>query len=143
VIEGWQPMWLWRVLMTLVGFLLFVFFVQQGLKEFGKVACEQADEHFHCVNRLCILSYFTSFWVVLFAGFFCPWGLTSLPVTAAVFAVLGALSPFLLMMRWFRTDRFAKLADEPLEIHRSWRWIVTSIVVVVVYVFVMGQTLYF
>jgi hypothetical protein len=81
--------------------------------------------------------------VVLFAGFFCPYGLTSLPVSATLFAVLGALSPFLVMMRWFRTDRFAKLADEPLEIHRRWRWIVTSLVVVSVYIFVVGQTLYF
>jgi len=143
VIEGWQLIWLWRVLMTLVGVLLFVFFVRQGLKEFGKVACDHADEHFHCVNRLCLLSYFTSFLVILFAGFFCPYGLTSLPVTAALFAVLGALSPFLLMMRWFRTDRFAKLADEPLEIHRRWRWIVTSLVMVFVYIFVVGRTLYF
>jgi hypothetical protein len=143
VIEGWQPIWLWRVLMALVGVLLFVFFVRQGLKEFGKVACEHADQHFQCLNRLCLLSYIISFLVILFAGFFCPYGLTSLPVTATLFAVLGALSPFLLMMRWFRTDRFAKLAEEPLEIHRRWRWIVTSLVVVFVYVFVAGRTLYF
>jgi len=143
VIDGWQPVWLWRVLMTLVGLLLFVLFVRQGLIEFGKVACEHADQHFHCVNRLCIMSYFTSFFVVLFAGFFCPYGLTSLPVTAGLFAVAAALSPFLLMMRWFRTDRFAKLAKEPLEIHRKWRWIVTSLVVVFVYVFVLGQAFHF
>lgn len=143
VIDGWQPLWLWRVLMTLVGLLLFVLFVRQGLKEFGTVVCEQVDEHFQCVNRLCIMSYFTSFLVILFAGFFCPYGLTSLPVTAALFAVVGALSPFLLMMRWFRNDRFAKLAKEPLEIHRKWGWIVTSLVVVFVFVFVLGQTLYF
>ena len=143
VIDGWQPTWLWRVLMTLVGILLFMFFVRQGLKEFGKVVCENADEQFHCVNRLCIMSYFTSFLVILFAGFFCPYGLTSLPVTAGLFAVAGALSPFLLMMRWFRTKRFVKLAKEPLEIHRKWSWIVTSLVVVFGYVFILGRTLYF
>jgi membrane protease YdiL (CAAX protease family) len=89
------------------------------------------------------MSYFTSFLVILFAGFFCPYGLTSLPVTAGLFAVAGALSPFLLMMRWFRTKRFVKLAKEPLEIHRNWRWIVSSLVVVFIYVFVLGQTLHF
>lgn len=143
VIDGWRPIWLWRVLMTIVGVLLFMFFVRQGLKEFGKVACKHADEQFHCVNRLCIMSYFTSFLVILFAGFFCPFGLTSLPVTAGLFASVGALSPFLLMMRWFRTGRFAMLAKEPLEIHRQWRWIVTSLVVVFVYVVILGQTLQF
>jgi len=141
VIADWQPVWLWRILLTLVGVLLFVFFVRQGLIEFGKVACKRADAHFECVNRLCLLSYFTSFLVILFAGFFCPWGLTSFPVTAALFAVLVALSPFLLMMRWFRTDRFEKLADEPLEIHRKWSWILTSLAVVFIYVFVVGRTI--
>lgn len=143
VIDGWRPAWLWRVLMTLIGVLLFIFFIQQGLKEFGKVVCADADEQCHCINRLCIMSYFTSFLVVLFAGFFCPYGLTSFPVTAGLFAVAGALSPFLVMIRLFRTNRFARLAKEPLEIHRKWRWIVTSLVVVFVYVFILGQTMYF
>jgi hypothetical protein len=143
VTNGWQPVWLWRVLMTGFGLLLFLFFTRQGLKEFGNVVCENVDQHFQCVNRLFIMSYFTSFFVVLFAGFFCPYGLTSLPVTAGLFAVAAALSPFLLMMRWFRSDRFAKRAKEPLEIHRKWGWIVTSLVVVFVFVFVLGQASYF
>ncbi len=143
VIAGWQPAWLWRVLMTVVGLLLFIFSIQQGLKEFGKVVCADANPQCHCINRLCIMSYFTSFVVVLFAGFFCPYGLTSFPVTAGLFAVAGALSPFLVMIRWFRTNRFAKLAKSPLEIHRKWRWIITSLVAVFVYVFVLGQELSF
>jgi hypothetical protein len=143
VIAGLQPTWLWRVLMTVVGVLLFIFFIQQGLKEFGKVVCANADEQCHCANKLCFMSYFTSFVVILFAGFFCPYGLTSFPVTASLFAVAGALSPFLVMIRWFRTNRFAKLAKEPLEIHRKWGWIATSLVVVFVYVFILGQSFYF
>jgi hypothetical protein len=143
VTAGWQPTWLWRVLMTMVGSLLFVFFVQQGLKEFGKVVCANSEEQCDCANKLCILSYFTSFFIILFAGFFCPAELTDFPVTAGLFAAAGALSPFLLIIRWFRTDRFAKLAKEPLDIHRKWRWIISSLVAVFVYVVILGRTLSF
>ena len=143
VINGWEPSWLWRVLMTIVGMLLFILFVRLGLKEFGKIVGGNADEQIRRANKLCILSYITSFFVVLIAGLFCPYGFLSLPVTAGLFAVTGALSPFLWMMRWFRTDKFEKLVNEPLEIHRKWQWIVTAIIVVFAYVYILGQTLYF
>ena len=143
VIDGWDPGWLWRGLMTIVGIVLFIFFVRQGLKEYGKMVGGNGEEQMRRANRLFILSYVTAFVVVLLAGFFCPFGLNSLPVTAGLFAAAGALSPFLWMIRWFRTDRFEKPASEPLEIHRKWQWVVTAAVVIVVYVTILGRTLYF
>jgi hypothetical protein len=65
------------------------------------------------------------------------------PVTAGLVAVLGALSPLIWMIRWFRTENFVKLAREPLEIHRKWHWLVAAIVVVFLYAFILGRTLYF
>jgi len=46
-------------------------------------------------------------------------------------------------MRWFRTERFVKLAKEPMEIQRKWQWLVAALIVVFTYVFVLGRTLYF
>jgi hypothetical protein len=143
VIKGWEPSWLWRVLMTTVGILLFMFFVRLGLREFSKMVGGDADEQIRRANKLWILSYVTSFVVVLMAGFFCPYGFLSLPVTAGISAVLGALSPFLFMTRWFRTKTFVKLVKEPLEIHRKWQWLLMAFIVVFVYVFILGRTLYF
>jgi len=143
VINGWAPSWLWRVLMTIVGALLFMFFIRLALQEFGKLVGGDPDEQIHRTNKLWILSYITSFVVVLLAGFFCPYGLLSLPVTAGIFAVLGSLSPLLWMMRWFRTKNFIKLVKEPLEIHRKLQWLVAALIVVFTYVFILGRTLYF
>ena len=143
VTNGWEPSWLWRVLMTIVGTLFFMLFVRLGLQEFGKMVGGDGDEQIRRANKLCVLSYVTSFVVVLIAGFFCPYGLLSLPVTAGIFAVIGALSPFLWMMRWFRTKNFVKLVKEPLEIYRKWRWLVAAVIVVFTYVFILGRTLYF
>jgi hypothetical protein len=143
VINGWEPDWLWRSLMTIAGVLLFMVLIRLALKEFGKIVGGEIEEQMQRTNKLWIVAYITSFVVVLAAGFFCPYGLLSLPVTAGTFAVLGALSPLLWMIRWFRTDHFVKQAKEPLEIRRKWQWLAAAVIVVSTYVFVLGRTLYF
>jgi hypothetical protein len=143
VINGWEPNWLWRVLMAILGTLLYIVFIRLALRELGKMIGGEADEQIDRANKLCFVSYITAFGVVLAASFFCPYGLFSLPVTAGLFGVLGALSPFLFMMRWFRTEHFVKLVKEPLEIHRKWQWLATAVITVFTYAFILGQTLYF
>jgi hypothetical protein len=143
VINGWEPAWLWRVLMTIVGSLLFMFFVWLALQEFGKMVGGDPNEQIRRANKLSLLSYATAFVVTLIAGFFNPLGLLSLPVTAGLFAVIGGLSPLLWMMQWFRAKSFIKLDKQPLEIHRKWQWLAVAGVVVFIYVFVLGRTLYF
>jgi hypothetical protein len=143
VISGWSPGWLWRVLMTIAGLLLFMLFIQLASLEFGKVIGGDSDEHIRRANKLGILSYFTSFVVVLIAGFFNPNGVLSLPVTAGLFAVAGGLSPLLWMMQRLRAKNFIKPGKKTLEIHRQWQWLVVAGVVVFLYVFVLGRTLYF
>lgn len=143
VISGWEPNWLWRVLLTIAGTLFVMFFVRLALQEFGKMVGGDPNEQIQRANKLFILSYITSFVVVLSASFFCPYSLLSLPVMAGIAAVLGALSPLLGMVRWFRTENFVKLAKEPLEIRRRWQWIVAALIVVFTYVYILGRTLYF
>ncbi len=143
VIDGWQPGWLWRVLMTAVGTASFIAFVWVALRELGRMIGGEGDEQIRRANRLCLVSYVTSFVVVLLAGLFCPYGLLSLPVTAGISAVLGALSPLLWMVRWFRAASFPKAARPPLEIRRRWGWMAGAAVVVSSYVLILGRTLYF
>lgn len=143
VLNGWEPNRLWRVLMTMVGALLFFVFVRLALKGFGKMIGGDADEQIQRAKKLFNLSYVTSAGVVLIAGFFCPYGLLSLPVTAGLLAALGALSPLIWMIRWFRTENFVKLIKEPLEIHRKWQWLVAAVIVVFIYTYILGRTLYF
>jgi len=143
VINGWQPNWVWRVLLTCTGILSYLIFLRLGLAEFGKMVGGEGEEQMQRANKLFVLPYITSPIVVLVAGLFCPYGFLSMPVTAGLFGVLGALSPFIYMIRWFRTSRFKKPAKEPLEIQRRWQWVITAVIVVFVYVYILGQTLYF
>jgi hypothetical protein len=143
VMEGWKHVWLWRVLITVVGLSLYILFVLLAFRELGWKIGGEAGEQIQRARKICTLSYITSFAVILMAGFFCPYGLLGLPVWAGLIAVLGTLSPLLWMMRWFHTDYFVKPTREPLEIHRKWQWIAASIIVVFMYVFILGRTLYF
>lgn len=143
VIATWEPAWIWRLLITVVGTGLFMLFVWLALQELGKMIGGEADEQIKRATKLGILAYGTAALVVLLAGVFSPLGFSSLPVMAGLFAVLGALSPLLWMMQWFQAKSFPKIAKPPLEIRRKWEWLVAAGIIVVVYVVVLGRTLYF
>ena len=143
VIEGWEPSGLIRVFMVIAGILLYFLFIRQGLNLFGQMLGGNADEQLGRANKFFIVPYVTAFAVVLVAGFFCPYGWPSLPTTAGLFAAGGALSPFVFMIRWFRTEHFNKPEKAPLEIYRRWSWIGSALIVVFCYVYILGRTLYF
>ena len=143
VIDGWEPVWLWRVIMTLVGIGSYLFFVWFALKELGKIIGGDADEQIGRAVKLGMISYFTALLVTLLAGLFHPYGMVSLPVIAGLLATAGGLSALLWMMQWFRAASFAKLPGPPLEIHRKLSWIIVAAVVVFVYIVILGRTIYF
>jgi hypothetical protein len=143
VIDGFKASWLWRVLMTIVGLLLYILFVRMAFQDLGRMIGGEAGEQILRAKKICTLCYTASFVVILLAGFFCPYGLLGLPVWAGLIAVLGTLSPLIWMMRWFHTKYFVKSTREPLEIHRKWLWVVASAIVVFMYAFILGRTLNF
>lgn len=143
VISGWEPHWLWRTGMAIVGFSAFMYFVWIALHEFGKIIGGDSEEQISRASKLGILSYISAILVVALAGINNPYGLTSLPVVGGLLAVLGGMSPLIWMMQWFRASSFVKTPKNPLEIHRKLSWIITAFVVVFVYSFILGRTIYF
>ena len=70
VTSNWQPIWFWRVLMTIVGSLMFMFFIWLALREFGKMIGGDSSEQIGRANKISIISYGTSLVVALMAGVF-------------------------------------------------------------------------
>jgi hypothetical protein len=143
VIAGWDPHWLWRVLMTVLGTAVYLFVIWFSLHELGKIIGGDPNEQIGRANKLGLLSYAAAALVIVLAGLFNPYGLTSLPVVAGLLAVLGGMSPLVWMMQWFQAKSFAKLPQPPLAIPRQWPWIVAAVIVVFAYSFILGRTLYF
>ncbi|HRJ43266.1 MAG TPA: hypothetical protein PL105_15380 [Caldilineaceae bacterium] len=143
VIAGWQPLWLWRLVMALGGTGVYAFLVWLALRELGKIIGGDANEQIGRAVRLGLIGYGSAVLVILLAGLFNPYGMASSPVVGGTMAVVFGLSPLLWMMQWFRAASFAKPPRPALEIHRKWGWVVTGGVVVLLYIFVLGPTLYF
>jgi len=143
VIAGWEPQFLWRIIMTIVGTGTYAFLVWLALKELGKIIGGSANEQIGRATKLGLLAYATAGLVILLAGVFNPHGMNSLPVIAGLLAVLGGLSPLAWMTQWFRAKSFVKLPQQPLEIQRQWSWIMAAGLITFIYAFVLGRTLYF
>jgi len=43
VLDGWQPIWLWRALIAVAGIVLYILFIRLALTEFGKMIGGEAD----------------------------------------------------------------------------------------------------
>lgn len=143
VIAGLEPHWLWRLVMFTAGTTLFVFFVWLALRELGRFFGGRTPDEIRPAVRLGLAAYFTAGLVVLLAGLFNPRGLLGGPAVYGLIAALGALSPLLWMMLWFRADSFPKLAAPPLVIERRWSLIAFAGLAVFLYVVVLGRSLTF
>lgn len=144
VIDGWDPHWLWRVVMTVVGTGFYMFFVWLSLHELGKIiGGSDEKEQIGRATKLGIISYITVALVTLAEGLFNPYGMTGLPAMAALMLALGGMSPLLWMMQWFRAKSFIKIEKEPLAINRSWVWVFIALVVIFVDVAILARTIYF
>ncbi|GJM42649.1 MAG: hypothetical protein DHS20C20_29310 [Ardenticatenaceae bacterium] len=143
VIQSWEPPWLWRTVLTVVGTGLYTLFVWLALAELGKIIGGTEEEQISRAVKLGLISYATAVFVVLGAGFFSPFGMSSLAVVAGLIGIVAGMSPLLWMMQWFRAKMFVKLQGQALAIQRQWRWIIVSVVVVLVYVVILGRTIYF
>ncbi|MGB1253520.1 MAG: hypothetical protein ACPG8W_23110 [Candidatus Promineifilaceae bacterium] len=145
VIEGWQPEWLWRTLMSIVGLILFTLCVAAALKLVGQfIGGTDKKEQVGRLQRVGMTAYVGSIVPAVAAGFFNEYGITGLPAVAGIVAVLGAGSPLLWMAQWFQADMFEKRSSiTNLTFERSWTYIIAGLIAVSLYAFVLGPGIKF
>ncbi len=140
VISGGEPQWFFRALITVVGSAMFMSAVWVALREWGRMVGGGGPAQISRSSKLCVTSYFSALAAVALAGVMSPTGITSLPVVAGVFAVAGGQSPLLWMMQWFRAHMFLKAPGPPLEVQRDWGWMLSGVVVTLLYAVVLGAS---
>lgn len=133
VIAGWKPHWFWRLGLAVGGSIIFMALIWLSLGQFGQIVGGSEPELYGRAHELAVISYITAPLVIIIAGFFSPRGFMSLPVVFALAATLGALSPLLWMMQWFRSGIFAKAGGDPLIIPRNWVMMAAAVIVVAGY----------
>ena len=145
VIAGWEPEWLWRTLMSIVGLLLFLFSVWAALKLVGQfIGGNDKKEQIGRLQRIGLTAYVGSIITAVAAGFFNEYGITGLPAVAGIFAAIGAGSPLAWMAQWFQADMFEKRSSTTnLTFGRNWTYIIVGLVALLIYAMVLGPGLKF
>lgn len=144
VIDGFQPVWLWRVGMTIVGVGSYLFAVFLALKVWGTiVGGQEEDEQIGRSVKIGLVLYGTSLLVTTVSGLFNPYGFGSFPVVIGIIATAGSAFPLVWMMQWFRAKMFEKQTGAALIVQRDWTLVVVGLVCFVLYTAVLGSTIYF
>lgn len=143
VIQAWEPHWLWRLVLTLLGSALFMLVIWLSLRALGKFIGGEGHAQFQRANTLSLLAYVSAIVVIVLVGFISPLGFSSLPVVAGLIAVIFGYSPFLWMMHWFSDKHFKKTELPLLSLPRHNGYLLAALVVTVFYLAVMGRGIQF
>lgn len=143
VIYAWQPHWFWRVLLSLVGSILFMLMIWLSLRALGGFIGGKDKAQFQRANTLSLLAYISALVFIILIGLRSPLGVSSLPVTAGIIAVLFGYSPLLWMIHWFSARHFSKAELPLLNISRHRGWLLTSAIISGFYFLVLGRGIQF
>jgi hypothetical protein len=142
VTEGLQPSWLWRIVLTATGGLLYFVSARIAVGAFSRIDGGEETERIRSAGHLALISYLAGGATVCLAGLLNPQGFIFVLISAAS-STLGGASGLLWMMQLMRGPRFSSAGVPPLVLPRSWSWIVASGVVLLAYVFVLGPGIRF
>lgn len=138
VIQGLQPAWAWHVTLTVIGVMLYLFFVRVSLVELQPLLSPDRNERLRRARRLLFIPYFAHGILMTIAGLFNPVGMILVAISAMA-ASFGGCSGMLWMGMWLRGNMIRPPADERPAIGRSYVWIAVSIILAGLFIFVLGR----
>ena len=142
VIQGFQPAWLWRVGLTMLGVGSYLIFVWIALLEMRPFLGLAEPERLQRAKKLTLVPYFTGGILSCVAGLFNPVGMILVAISAAA-ASFGGTSGLAWMWQMFRGDRIPRTAFEMPPLSRSLGWMITAGIMGVLFISVLGPGLKF
>jgi hypothetical protein len=142
VIAGFQPAWLWRVGLTLLGVSSYGLFMWIALLEMRPFLPRTGPERWKRARKLSVVSYFTDGILACIAGLFNPVGMILVAISAAA-ASFGGASGLYWMWNWLKGQRIPSGSFEMPPLTRSRGWIVVASILAVVFIAVLGPGLKF
>jgi hypothetical protein len=142
VIAGFQPAWLWRTGLALVGVGSYGLFMWIALLEMRPFLPKAGPERWKRARKLSLVSYFTDGILACIAGLFNPVGMILVAISAAA-ASFGGASGLYWMWNWLKGPRIPVGTFEMPPLTRSRGWIVVASILAMVFVAVLGPGLKF
>jgi hypothetical protein len=136
VVEGFQPAWLWRILLSVVGLLLYVYGIWFALREMKTLIGSDPSKRRVRAFRLTLFPYLAGAAVSSLGAWFNPIGAFVVFTSAA--AAFGGSSAFAWMSQMLQTKWFTETSNEYIAIERNWSWIIIAVVLALIHIFVLG-----
>ena len=142
VVQGLQPAWAWRVGLTVLGVVSYLFFMWIALLEMRPFLGMDLAGRMSRARKLTLVPYFTDGIISCIAGLFNPVGMILVAISAAA-ASFGGASGLVWMDEWLRGPRIKTTAFQMPPLTRSSAWIVVAAMLALCFIFVLGPGLKF
>jgi hypothetical protein len=137
VIQGFQPVWLWRVGLIVIGAVSYILVVWFSLHELRPFLGVEGNARLRRARRLTQIPYFTDGILSCIAGLFNPVGMILVAVSAAA-ASFGGASGLAWMGMLLRGPGVRSSEFQMPAITRSWGWIIAAGVLALGFIAVLG-----
>lgn len=141
VVQGFQPVWVWRLLLTLSGLILYSVGIWLSLRELVTLIGSHPVERLVRAFRLTLAPYLAGSTAASIGALFNPIGM-SFAVTSAA-ASFGGSSALAWMSQMLKTKWFPERSGSVISIERNWTWIVLAGILLVLHVVVLGPGVQF
>src|SRR5579864_30036 len=138
VVAGWQPTWIWRVVLIALGTgTYFLLFVPLCLRELRPFLGTDAQIRVRRARQLTLAPYLTAGILSCIAGALSPVGPLLILVSAAA-ASFGGKSALAWMWTLLRGPRISSGEMQMPEIERNWAWMAAAVILSVLFIGGLG-----
>jgi hypothetical protein len=142
VVQGLQPAWLWRVGLTILGVVSYLFFMWIALLEMRPFLGRDAAKRMTRARKLTLVPYFAHGILSCVAGLFNPVGMILVAISAAA-ASFGGASGLVWMDEWLRGPHISMTAFQMPPLTRSRAWIFAAAILALAFIAILGPGLKF
>lgn len=141
VAQGWRPVWAWRLLLSVIGFILYMLGVWFALREMKTLIGSNPTGRLVHAFKLTLFPYLAGATVSSLGALFNPIG-TFVVFTSAA-AAFGGSSAYAWMSQMLKTKWFPDISDELAVIERNWVWVIVAAILALIHIFVLGPGMEF
>lgn len=141
VVQGFHPIWMWRLILAVSGLGLYLFGVWFSLREMVTLIGNHPAERLVRAFRLTLFPYLAGSFATSLGALLNPIGLFVVFTSAA--ASFGGNSAFAWMSQMLKTKWFPLRSESYVVIQRSWAWIAIAVVLWVLHFMVLGPGISF
>jgi len=141
VADGIQPMWLWRLGISIAGVILYLLCIWIALREMNLLIGGEEPERSTRAFKLSLLPYAAGCVASTIGSVLNP--LSSLLIATSAASSFGGTSALAWMTQLLKTKWFPTAPARTLHISRDWGWIATAGVLLVLHIAVLGPSVQF